>query len=347
MAPRTAAQQRKAFEALLKKLEPTVAKAFLDAVNAAAGAVDLGALTEAIKNGKIEEAVRIIQRVQALYFPLDDAIRSAYIAGGQFVAGGLGLMKNPLNGNRVLISFDGRHPRAEAWTRSMAGTLIEGINAQQIQMVRTVVAAGLQAGRHSSAIALDIVGRKNLITGKREGGFLGLNSGQTDTLITAWDDLSSGDPKRLKHYLSLKSRDRRFDAIVNKAIKDGTKIPTKTIDAISQGHKSKMLLQRGKTIAKDQAHTALASGQHEGWAQLIESGAVKAEDVTKRWQHNLNIPARPDHQAMSGTVVTFNQPFKMPDNTLMQHDHDPAGGPKNNLHCHCYTFYRLRKGRDV
>ncbi len=343
----TAAQQLEAFKALLARLEPDVAKAFLDAVAAASGAIDIKALTAAIASGRIEEAIRIVQQARALFFPLDDAIRAAYIAGGQFVMENLPTLRNPLNGTRILISFDGRHTRAEQWSRRQGELVIDAIIEGQGEAARTMITAGIQSNRSPSAIARDLAGRKNLLTGKREGGIIGLNASQTDTLIASRQDLATGTPASLRRYLSRGSRDKSFDGTIKAVIDGRTTLEKDLLERIVESQKSKMLIARAKTIAQDQAYTALSAGQHEGWGQAIESGATKAGDVTKRWQHNHNVPARPDHQQMNGTVVTFNEPFQMPDGSRMQHDHDPAGGVRNVTNCHCSTFYRLRKGRDA
>ena len=342
----TLRQQQALIEALVKRVSPDIAKAFVTAINTATNQINVAALTAAIRAGNIGVIIQLIQMPRALLFPLEEAIRSAFMAGALSVADQLPL-RNPFNGSKLVVAFDGHHPLAETWARNNGANLIEGILESQIASVRAVIADGIAINRSTSEMALDLVGRINRATGKREGGILGLNASQTDTLIGARADLSSGEAWRLRHYLNLKSRDPSFDKIVKEAIRTGEKLPRDVIEKILTKHKNKMLQQRGEMIARDQAYTAIDTGQHQGWKQLADSGQVSPKDVTKRWQHNLNRPARPDHQAMSGTVVALDEAFQMPDGSRMQHTHDPAGGGKNNLWCHCTTFYRLRKGRGL
>lgn len=342
----TLRQQQALIEALVKRVSPEIARAFVAAINTASNQINVAALTAAIRSGNIGQIIALIRTPQALLFPMDEAIRAAFMAGALAVADQLPL-RNPFTGSKLVVAFDGHHPLAETWARNNAGSLIEGILESQIQSVRAIIADGIAINRSTSEMALDLVGRINRATGQREGGILGLNASQTDTLIGARADLSSGEAWRLKHYLNLKSRDPSFDRIVEEAIRTGQPLPRDVIEQILTKQKSRMLKQRGEMIARDQAYTAIDTGQHQGWQQLTQSGQVSPRDVTKRWQHNLNRPARPDHLEISGTVKALDEAFEMPDGTRMQHTHDPAGGAKNNLWCHCTTFYRLRKGRGL
>ena len=348
MARLTPRQQQDLLTALRKRLDPGMADAFLSVIQAIADSVDVTKLTAAIKAGRVDEAVAMFNQLRALYFPLDDAIRAAYIEGGKFALAYLPALRNPLNGTSLAIGFDGRHVRAEAWARERAAQLITGpygIIDEQRELVRDVIVRGIAENRNTAEIARDIVGRVNPLTGKREGGLIGLSAPQTQTLMNARNDLNAGTPSSLRTYLSRSSRNRTYDALVNRAIKGEATLTAAQIEQILAGQKNKMLKQRGQTIATNETYTALSAGQHEGWQQLIDSGAVKAVDVEKRWQHNRNDPFRKDHLAMSGTVVDFNGTFSL-GGVAMKHDHDPNGGMKNNLGCHCTTFYRLRKGRD-
>jgi hypothetical protein len=342
----TLRQQQALIDALAKRVAPDIAKAFVAAINTASNQINVAALTAAIRAGNLGAIMAILRSPQALFFPMNEAVRAAFMAGALSVADQVPF-KNPFNGSRLLVAFDGHHSLAEKWARDNGATLIEGILESQILSVRAIIADGIAINRTTSEMALDLVGRINRATGKREGGILGLNASQTDTLIGARADLSSGEAWRLKHYLNLKSRDPAFDKIVEQAIRTGQPLPRDVIEQILTKQKNRMLKQRGEMIARDQAYTAIDTGQHQGWKQLADSGQVSPRDVTKRWQHNLNRPARPDHLEISGKVVSLDEAFEMPDGTRMQHTHDSAGGAKNCLNCHCTTFYRLRKGRGL
>ena len=273
---RPSRQQRQVAE-LLRTFEPAIAQAFRDAIAKATASIDLKQLKAALESRDIERAVRLFRLEQGAFFPLADAIRSAYVAGGALTGSGLPLSLG------ATFGFNGRHMRAEAWITRQGGDLITGIMDDTLQMVRDVVTAGVSEGTASVSIGRDLVGRK--VGRKRVGGFLGLNGPQTDSVLSGRAKLLSGDPKLMREYLNLSLRDRRFDGVIRKAIDGGGKISVGQADRIIEGHKSKALLHRGRVIAKNETHTALAAGREEGFQQVLEGG--KVESISVRWQHKI------------------------------------------------------------
>jgi len=339
MARPLSAQSRRVAEAI-RKLEPTIRKAFEMAIQQAAGAVDQRALLAALEAGNIERAIELLRINRAVLFPLDEAIRAGYITGGTMAVADI---PRSLAGR---FAFDGRHFRAEAWVREHVGDLIQGIEQEGIQTTRRVIREGLEAGRSHKTVAREITGRK--VGTRRVGGYLGLNSDQTDQVLNARSILS--DPDQIRDYFvkdrktgrmkpRYKLSDRRFDARIKKAIAEGKALSGKDLDDVIEAHRSKALGYRGRLIAKDQSHTALASGREEAYQQMLEDPEV--ETVTVRWQKSPRVNDRPDHQAMDGTVITLGETFNFPD-AQMKYPHDPVGGPKHNAHCGCIAVYRVR-----
>lgn len=344
MARRPTAQSRRVQEAL-RKLEPGIRKAFMAAIQKAAGAVDERALAAAIEAGDIQRAIEALRINQAILFPLDDAIRAGYIAGGSLVASDLP------KGLAGRFGFDGRHIRAEAWMKQHGAEFIEGIVQETADMARKVVTDGLERGVSHKTVARQITGRK--VGNRRVGGFLGLNSDQTDSVIRARSILS--DPDQIRDYFvkdkitgrmkpRFKLSDRRYDAKIKKAIKEGRALTGKELDTVMEAHRNKALGYRGKVIAKNEAHTALAAGRDEAYRQVMDDPEV--ETITKRWQHGLSKEPRPDHLRLDGTVIDFDEKFEMDDGTLMAHPHDPAGGAKHSIHCRCIVVHRVKMRRD-
>ena len=343
MAAKPTRQQHQVAE-LLRAFEPKIEKAFRDAISKSAGAIDLKKLIAALELGDVEHAVRLFRLEQGVFFPLSDALRSSFMAGGALTGSGLPM------GVSASFGFDGRHVRAEAWAARHAGYLITTVLDDIMHMARDVILDGLREGRGSAKVARDLMGRK--VGRVRVGGFLGLNGPQTDDVIRARQILS--DPKQIRKYFikdrktgRMKPRfelsDRRFDRQILKAIREGRGISGDKLDQIIEGHKSKALLHRGKVIAKQEAHTALAAGREEGFQQLLDGGNV--ESVSVRWQHNLSQEPRDDHVAMSGTVIQFGQTFNFAD-ASMKHPHDPAGGAKHSLGCRCIAVYRVKVAKN-
>lgn len=334
----TISQQRQ-IEDLIKQYGPQIAKAFLSAMAKARSAVDQKAVIAALDAKNLDGAVQLLRIDQSTMFELQEAIRSTFIGGGQATEVALPI------GIRGSFSFNGRHLRAEAWIANEGAALIQGIEADSMEMTRRVITAGLQEGQSSATIARQITGTLNRITGRREGGALGLTVQQADSILSGRAKLASGDRAAMQEYLQLKLRDRRYDAMVKRAIKDGKPVAPANLETIIKAHTSKALKYRGEMIAKNEAFSAQAAGRDEAYRQMLERPDVA--DVTARWQHNLSQVPRLDHVAMDGTVISLKrgQVFQFPD-VAMKHPHDPAGGAKHSIGCRCIAVYRVKLERD-
>lgn len=330
MARKPTVSQKRQIEKLVADLEPTVRDAFIAAIQSAAGQVSIPDLIAALDAGDIAAAVEVLRLNQALLFPLDDAIRSTYLAGAALAA--------PIAPKAIAgtFSFDGRNPRAEAWIGQIGARLIQGIVSETLDASRVAMLAGLADGRSTRSIALDITGRLDAATGRRIGGILGLTVEQTDWVIRARAEL--GNPDAMANYLTRKLRDRRFDKIARDAIATGKPVSAADREKMAAAYKDRVLKYRGQVIAKNEVFTAQAAGRDEAMRQIGERADV--EKVTVRWQHNLSQNPRPDHVDMDGTVINLGETFDFPD-AQMKHPHDPAGGAAHSIGCRCIAVYRV------
>jgi hypothetical protein len=319
--------QQRLYDQLLRRYEREVAQAFIAAIQAARGQVSVTLLASALDRGDLAEAGRLLAMNQQVLFPLTEATRSAYVAAGLAVA--------DTAPAAMSFAFDGRHTRAEAWVSRQAGTLVQAITDDTLPMLRSVLADGLERGVSGRTVALDITGRLNRATGRREGGFLGLTSQQTEYAINARRQLQDLDAG----YFTRALRDRRYDPMVRRAIRDGQPLSAADIERVTMRYRDRLADHRGRTIARNEAHTALAAGRNEGFAQVTEAGAT----VTVRWQWNDGGQnPREDHQAMSTAPARpYGEPFVFPDGAAMQYPHDPAGGPEHSIGCRCIAVYRV------
>jgi len=204
--------------------------------------------------------------------------------------------------------------------------------------VRAVIQAGLEAGRGPRQTALDITGRMVKATGRREGGILGLTSGQTDATIRARVELENLDA----HYFTRKRRDARFDGMVRKAIKSGKPLSQADIDKITGRYKDRMLAYRGEVIARTETLASLNAGKQEGIQQLIDAGKLQSSQVTKVWRATGDGRTRDSHAAMDGQAVAYGQPFTTPDGAQMMHPHDSSLGAPASETIQCRCFYEIK-----
>jgi hypothetical protein len=337
MARRPTAAQRR-LEVLLATLEPQMAAAFRDAISRAASAVDVRALVAALESGDIERAVALLRINQAVLFPLADAVRASYVAGGVAVASSLP------GGLSARFGFDGRAVRAEAWVQRAAGTLIEGIQSDTLAMARTVIRDGLERGAGPRSLASQIVGTRQA-GGVRSGGFMGLTDQQASYTVRARAELVDLDAG----YFRRERRDKRYDRMVARAIRDGKPLSAAEVDKITQAYRSRLLQLRGETIARTETLNALRAGRHEGFEQLVESGGVARDAVQVVWSATLDARTRDIHVAMDGEAIPLGGSFTSPSGSRLAFPGDTSlgAGGADTINCRCYATYRvdyLRRG---
>lgn len=209
--------------------------------------------------------------------------------------------------------------------------------------MRLALEAGQAEGRNPRATALDIVGRMDRATGQRVGGILGLNSAQTDAVIRARAELLSGDPAQMRNYLTRARRDKRFDRLVLKAIREGRPMGKADVDAITGRYKDRLLALRGETIARTETLAGLNAGKEEGIRQLIDSGKVQRSAVKKVWRATGDDRTRDSHMALNGTEIGIDEAFTSPlTGAQMMYPHDTSRGapPSEVIGCRC--FYEIK-----
>lgn len=205
--------------------------------------------------------------------------------------------------------------------------------------------AGLEQGQAPRAVALDVVGRINKATGKREGGLIGLTSGQAEWVMNARAELLSGRPADLRNYLTRTRRDRRYDAMVRRALAEGRPLTVKDADLLTGRYKDRLLKMRGDTIARTESINALRAGQWEGYQQLVDSGQVRADQITRKWQATGDDRTRHDHMTMNGqTVKGMDAPFVAPDGSRLMFPGDTSLGasPAQTIQCRCFAKVRIK-----
>lgn len=227
------------------------------------------------------------------------------------------------------------------------------------QAVRETIVEGISQNRTPQAIALDLVGRKSKVTGLRENGLIGLTPAQSQTTLKIRNALLTGDREGLGDYLGMKLRDKRYTAVVEAVRRNGwdaaleaynkrrTVKVTKAelIATLMADHKSRALRFRADLIAENETLTALRAGRHEGYLQLLESGAVSEDQIERSWDATGDKRTRLDHLAMEGQKVTgLSAPFVAPDGSRLMFPGDTSLGAtaKQTIRCRCFERIRIR-----
>jgi len=328
MANRRRLQNR--LTALLAQYDKEIRNAFLAAVRSKANGINLKDLADAIEARDFNSAVNIAGLTRADLFPFDAAINGAYVAGGQTVPAAAPAFA-------ASFGFDGRATRAEAWARNHVGGLVTNIVDEQLDLLRETIGAQLAQGVGPRKVAVQIAGPIGA-GNQRQGGFIGLSRPQMGYLDNARRELSELDAG----YFDRKLRDRRFDGLVRKAIRDGRPMAQADVDRIASRYSDRLLKNRADTIARTESITALRAGRREGIQQGIEAGAIAPDAVKRRWDATLDSRTRPDHVATHGQEVDgMDAPFVLPDGSRMLYPGDTSLGASaaQTINCRCYDEY--------
>ncbi len=242
-----------------------------------------------------------------------------------------------------MAGFRAGNERAAEFARRHIGGLISEIIVDQRQTVRKIISTGLESGRAPSNIALDLVGRVE--KGKRVGGVVGLHSRQAESVLNMrreLEELNMG-------YFNRTLRDKRLDGVMMKYIKEG-KVPKSEIDRSTRAYSRKMLSARGEVIARTESLTALTAGEYDAYAALIESGQVRADQISITWDATGDSRTRPAHMALDGMTIGFGEFFRSPETgALMKHPRDASHGAHGSdyINCRCWMKVRVDYGKNL
>lgn len=375
-------------QSLIDALEPALAAVFIAAIALLRAGINYSALVEALRAGDIEGALDalnidrgaftgyVIERQSA--FAQAGAVASAALTKQRakaFKAPPAPSVRSPVvppelpppptlaapGGGNITFRFDMVNPRAEARIRTEAAARVAGYVEEQIETARRVIADGFARGEGPTTIATDIAGRINPISGRREGGIVGLSDPQAGYVDSMRTRLLSGDPDEMAKVLGsfdkdgkwkpgtgMTLRDRRYDAQIKRAIAAVAKgkpnpLTRDKIDEMTAKYSDRLLARRAEDIARTETAQGVMLARAEATAQALEKAGLDEQAVTKGWRHLGGLDhARDTHLAMHGKTVTgLTMPFILPDGSVMQHAHDPAGGVRNNANCRCATDFDI------
>lgn len=331
------------FEALTEKWEPEIRKAFLAAIAEIRDKASIEAIAEQIRRGNIEDAIRAVGIDPVNFRLLDQAIQAAFNNGGAVFGQAIPAIRDGVTNAVVQFYFDIRNTRAEAWARDRSATLVTGIITDQQVAIRASIVAGLEAGINPRTAALDLVGRRSPATGLREGGIVGLTSGQEQWQRNYAAEISSTDTQSLRAALQRGLRDKRFDRDIRKAIATGEPIPAATQAKMLAQYRNASLKHRGVVISRNESIKALGASQHEAYQQAIDKGQIEADQIKRFWVTAGDERVRHTHRLIPGMNKEgrgWYEPFQTPTGPTM---HAPSDEPL----CRCREKIRLNFFKDL
>ena len=332
---------KKTRDALLKKAREEIRAAFMRAVREGRQAIDYKALEKAFAEGNVTAATSALNLTTGTFAPYGDALDNGIIRAGQAETAILNKagLKKP-DGLKANLAFNYRDPAVEALLRETSGTKIVGILDDTLAGVRGILEQGMAAGNGPRAVATRIAGQINPLTGKREGGLVGLTKYQMDNVTKALNELKSMDPVQLRNYLERAMRNKQYDGYVNRAIK-GEPIPADILRKMDNAMMNRALQVRAETIARTEALQTLHIGQHASYQQAIDQGLVQPDEIIRVWESSGDGRTRESHDEMNGQEVSWDEPFKTPSGVFLMFPGDPSGPPEEIINCRCNESIRI------
>lgn len=333
--------QRQLFRELAAKFGPEIAQAFRAALQELRSGVEVQKLILAIGRGDLAGAMDALHIDRSAFAGLEEKLAEAYAAGGRGAVASMPLAVS------IGFRFDPGNQRAASWIRQHAARLITGLVENEREQARQHIAAGMARGAPPRSVALDLVGRINRATGRRDGGLIGLSGPQRVYVEAARAELLSGDPAQLRNYLSRARRVKYpFDRAVNKAIKAKKPLDADTVAAAVRAYENSLLKHRGEVIARTEALPAIRAAKREAYQQLVDDGRVDAMSIVRGWSAVGDSRTRDTHADMNRQEVRgLDAPFVSPSGAQFHYPGDTSlGAPAAEvIACRCDDYIAIRR----
>lgn len=344
---------RELLEQVAADWEPQIRLAWIEAINAITSRIVLKRIVERLERGDIAGAVRDLGIEEGVFARFENALVQAYNSGGLATVDSMPSLRDP-NGNRVVFSWGVRNLPAEQAMRDHAARLVTGIVTEARDGIAAVLTENLARGQSPYDAGRTIAGRVNRVTGRREGGLIGLSRPQMETVARIERAMREGDTSYMRDYLTFANRDKRLDRVVMKAIREGRALSPEEAERVTRLYANKALKYRGDTISILETHSALARSKRDAFQQQIDDGKLDADLVTKRWRRTVSREPRIEHLAMaSQPAIPFGEKFTLPDGIQCDGPHDPSLPARHVVGCKCsldisidFTGQALRRYRE-
>lgn len=322
---------------------PEIQEVFLNVMQDIVDSAMLEEMIAAIEAGDVDRLFQSTGFTPAALGPILDRIEQSYKDGAELTVDGWpSRIRTPTG--LVLFRFDMRNPVVEQDLREFSSSFITRLNEEARENVRLTLEQGMINGQNPRKTALDIVGRINPTTKKREGGVIGLTVGQTGWVSSTKRKLEQLD----KSYFNLTLRDKRFDSIVETAIANKKPLSQANIDKLVLSYKKNALRYRGSTIARTETIQSINRGEFGSYAQAINEGTIQQKALTKEWDDVGDSRTRTTHDVLGEKYgknkgIDFDDAFVSPSGSRLRFPGDSTLGADVSeiVACRCKARYRV------
>lgn len=339
--------RRKTLLDLIDELTPDVRRAFIESVRLHLGEISVRDLQDAIQRRDETAIYQMLAMRSEVFAPLDKAMREGYEQAGDMVMAELQRMAKR-QGARVTGVFGSNDPAVAQWLTEQSARRVREITEDERVVLQDVLSRMYEKGTSPRTMALELMGRKNLATGQREGGVVGLTRSQAQQADDAFDVLTT-DPR--SYFIKdretgrwkprWKSTDRCFDRTVLKAIREETTVSVSDARRIRAHHRSRLLYQRGETIATTELRSATGASEYEALEQMRRREGLSREAIKMEWDAAEDGDTRDSHRLTDGQTRNHGEPFQTGAGNLARFPGDPNLPASDRIRCRCYLRKRI------
>jgi ribosomal protein L19E len=323
---------------------PEVQDAFLKAMENVIDRAMLDEMIKAVEAGDVDALFRATGFDPAVLVPVLESIEQVFKETTDIAVESWPSRITTASGAVIAPIFNMRNPAVEQQLREFSSQFITRITEEARNNVRQVMQQGMVKGENPRKVALDIVGRINPVTKKREGGIIGLTAQQEQWSANVTRYLQQSDPR----YFQMSLRDKRFDSIVKKAFDEGKPLNAETVTKLTSAYNTKALKYRGETIARTETIQAINRAEYASIKKLLDEGTIQQNQVIKWWDDVGDSHVRTTHRVMGEKYgrdkgIGLDEPFVSPSGASMMYPGDSSLGADVTeiANCRCVARYRV------
>jgi SPP1 gp7 family putative phage head morphogenesis protein len=268
-------------------LHPDMANAYLRSLEVLRGSMTTHEVEVLIESGSVERLIALVlgdDNLDRSFAAFRAELQRTSMDAAAYFAKGIP--------GEPAIGFNILSPRVIDGIRSLDTRVMSPLKAEMREGVRAFIETGLRAGagpRETARQIRDIVG---------------LSPNQVDAVSNFRRMLETGDAEAFTRTL----RDRRFDSTVRRAFEGGG-LSAEQIDRMTSAYQKRMIAFHAETVSRTATLDAMKAGQRASWQSAIEQGVVDADSLVKQWVTVGDKRVRPEHVAMNGEIVPFDQAY--------------------------------------
>lgn len=306
-------------ERLLRRLEPRIQAAFINAIIIAQQTNTLDELAELALEGRLFEVLDDTAGAGAE--SLADLVNTIIVESGQATAEAMAA------GFNAIISFDQVNQRAVNIMQANRLRLItEFVNEQRLA-TREALVDGIRRGLNPRAQA------------RVFRGSIGLTGRQQQAVNNFRRLLRTGSAEALTREL----RDHRFDPTIRRAVAGDIVLTDAQIERMVGRYRDRFLKFRSEVIARTEALRSVHEGNELMLRQAIANGNIDGETLVRTWHTARDARVRGSHTFMNGQQRPLGIPFRSGNGNDLRFPGDINAPASDTIQCRCAVSTRATR----